>query len=226
VIQLLEIFSGPDGGKPVTDVYLVTERMGCDLHRIIQSQPLSIDHVRFFTAQLVEGVAFLHQSGIIHRDLKPANIFVNANCDIRIGDFGLARLVDSVNGQMMSNGYSPIDTEDKENHPTLMTEYVATRWYRPPEVLLHQPYNQGMDNWGVGCIIAEMLLRRALFPGKNSMEQLVLIMETVKDPQDRLDLLRRGGRRLVSVSSCCVSLMVLGSFECHYGNPSECETNL
>jgi mitogen-activated protein kinase 1/3 len=105
--------------------------------------------------------------GIIHRDLKPANILVNRNCDIKICDFGLATLVTSA---------------PHCEHP-LMTEYVATRWYRAPEViLLPQQYTkvarlsspsipflsriQAIDMWAVGCILAEMPISWRSYQGK------------------------------------------------------------
>lgn len=96
----------------------------------------------------------MHSAGVLHRDLKPRNILMNANCDIKICDFGLAR----------------VEVEDTRISGTSMTDYVATRWYRPPEVLLGtKEYNRAMDMWSIGCVLAEMLLRRPFFPGKDSM---------------------------------------------------------
>ncbi|XP_073283060.1 mitogen-activated protein kinase homolog NTF3-like, partial [Primulina huaijiensis] len=91
------------------DVYLVYELMDTDLHQIIKSsQTLSNDHCQYFLFQLLRGLKYLHSANILHRDLKPGNLLINANCDLKICDFGLAR-TNSSKGQFM-------------------TEYVVTRW--------------------------------------------------------------------------------------------------
>ena len=87
--------------------------MGADLNNIIKTQQLSDDHVQFLVYQIVRGMKYVHSAGIIHRDLKPSNIAVNEDCELKILDFGLAR---------------PTENE--------MTGYVATRWYRAPELLV------------------------------------------------------------------------------------------
>ncbi|KAL8168430.1 UNVERIFIED_CONTAM: Mitogen-activated protein kinase 14 [Gekko kuhli] len=88
---------------------------------------------------------YIHSADIIHRDLKPSNLAVNEDCELKILDFGLAR-----------------HTDDE------MTGYVATRWYRAPEIMLNwMHYNQTVDIWSVGCIMAELLTGRTLFPGKD-----------------------------------------------------------
>ena len=115
-----------------TELYLVMELMDCDLHKVIQSkQQLSDKHFKCFVKQLLEGVKAMHEVGIYHRDLKPGNILVNRDCQLRITDFGLARYIhDGI-------------TETTALNP--MTEYVVTRWYRPPELLLapQKPYSAG-----------------------------------------------------------------------------------
>jgi mitogen-activated protein kinase 1/3 len=80
---------------------------------------LSDDHIKFFLYQIIRGLNYVHKSGVLHRDLKPRNLLVNSNCDLRICDFGLARV-------MLEDG----------KHTDVMTDYVATRWYRAPELLL------------------------------------------------------------------------------------------
>jgi len=101
---------------------------------------------------------------VLHRDLKPNNLLVNKNCDLKICDFGLARGVDDSISQQL-------------------TEYVVTRWYRAPELLVENAtYDQGIDIWSVGCILAECLGRKALLPGKDYLQQLRLIIETLGEP--------------------------------------------
>lgn len=99
---------------------------------------------------------------------KPSNLLLNANCDLKICDFGLARVAD----------------EEAIAGQGLLTEYVATRWYRAPEIMLSwKEYTRAIDMWSVGCIFAEILGRgRPMFPGKDYMHQLHLIVETLGTP--------------------------------------------
>lgn len=148
------------------DVYLVYELMDTDLHQIIRSsQPLSDDHFQYFIYQILRGLKYLHSASVLHRDLKPSNLLLNATCDLKICDFGLAR------------------TSTESNN--FMTEYVVTRWYRAPELLLScDSYDASIDVWSVGCILAELLQRRPLFPGKDYIDQLKLIIRTLGTPSD------------------------------------------
>lgn len=143
------------------DIYIAETLMEADMHQIIRSgQHLSDDHFQFFIWQLLKGLKYMHSMQVIHRDLKPSNLLVNSNCDLKICDFGLARAVDS--------------TEALE-----LTTYVVTRWYRAPELMLADSYQASVDMWSVGCILAELIKRRALFPGKNTLNQLELITQTM-----------------------------------------------
>ncbi|GAU39835.1 hypothetical protein TSUD_68830 [Trifolium subterraneum] len=148
------------------DVYLVYELMDTDLDRIIQSShPLSNDHCKYFLFQLLRGLKYLHSANILHRDLKPGNLLVNSNCDLKICDFGFAR----------TNG---LDGE-------FMTEYVVTRWYRAPELLLCcDYYGTSIDMWSVGCIFAEILGRKPIFPGTDCLNQLKLIVNILGTPHE------------------------------------------
>jgi len=155
VIGLLDVFTPGTSLSDFQDVYMVTHLMGADLNNIVKTQKLSDDHVQFLVYQILRGLKYIHSAGIIHRDLKPSNIAVNEDCELKILDFGLAR---------------PTETE--------MTGYVATRWYRAPEIMLNwMRYTQTVDIWSVGCIMAELLTSRTLFPGTDHIQQLNLIME-------------------------------------------------
>ena len=143
------------------DVYIVADLMETDLHRIIYSkQKLSIDHVQYFVYQVLRGLKYIHSADVIHRDLKPSNLLVNSNCDLKICDFGLARGIHE--GHAEGRGGT-----------MLLTEYVVTRWYRAPEIMLacHE-YSKPIDVWSVGCIFAELILRKPYFPGDDYIDQV------------------------------------------------------
>uniref|UniRef100_A0A672KJU0 mitogen-activated protein kinase n=1 Tax=Sinocyclocheilus grahami TaxID=75366 RepID=A0A672KJU0_SINGR len=143
VIGLLDVFTPATSLEEFNDVYLVTHLMGADLNNIVKCQKLTDDHVQFLIYQILRGLKYIHSADIIHRDLKPSNLAVNEDCELKILDFGLAR-----------------HTDDE------MTGYVATRWYRAPEIMLNwMHYNMTVDIWSVGCIMAELLTGRTLFPG-------------------------------------------------------------
>jgi mitogen-activated protein kinase 1/3 len=125
--------------------------METDMHRVIRTQELSDDHCQYFIYQTLRALKAMHSANVLHRDLKPSNLLLNANCDLKVCDFGLAR--------------SAASSEDNSG---FMTEYVATRWYRAPEIMLtFKEYTKAIDVWSVGCILAEMLSGKPLFPGKD-----------------------------------------------------------
>ena len=143
------------------DVYIVSELMETDLYRIIYSkQSLSIDHVQYFIYQVLRALKYIHSANVLHRDLKPSNLLVNSNCDLKVCDFGLARGV--FDSEQMNEGERP-----------LLTEYVVTRWYRAPEIMLacHE-YDKPVDVWSTGCILAELLARKPYFPGEDYIDQV------------------------------------------------------
>jgi mitogen-activated protein kinase 1/3 len=151
--------------REFNDVYISTELMDTDLHQIIQSnQGLSEEHCQYFLYQLLRGLKYIHSARIIHRDLKPSNLLLNANCDLKICDFGLAR-----------------PTAENDD----MTEYVVTRWYRAPELLLNSSdYTAAIDIWSVGCIFMELMNRKPLFPGKDTVHQMRILTELLGTPTE------------------------------------------
>merc|ERR1719296_740077 len=105
---------------------------------------------------------------MLHRDIKPSNILLNSDCQVKVCDFGLARSV--------------VQVADNATNPVL-TDYVATRWYRAPEILLGSTsYTKGVDMWSVGCILGELLCGKPIFPGTSTMNQLDRIMEVTGRP--------------------------------------------
>eukprot|EP00158_Paraphelidium_tribonemae_P008904 Partr_v1_DN28721_c0_g1_i2_m62788 putative mitogen-activated protein kinase len=174
------IISIVDIMKPLGDnfeeIYVVQELMEADMHQIIRSQqPLSDAHFQYFIYQILRGLKYIHSSNVLHRDLKPGNLLVNADCELKICDFGLAR------------GFS-----EQPDQTGFMTEYVATRWYRAPEIMLSfQNYTKAIDIWSVGCIFAEMLGGKVLFPGRDYVHQLNLILNVLGTPPE--ETIRRIG---------------------------------
>ncbi|XP_024390775.1 mitogen-activated protein kinase 4b [Physcomitrium patens] len=167
----------PPTRENFNDVYIVYELMDTDLHQIIRSnQPLTEDHCQYFLYQLLRGLKYIHSAKVLHRDLKPSNLLLNANCDLKICDFGLARTTSETD---------------------FMTEYVVTRWYRAPELLLNcSEYTAAIDVWSVGCIFMELLNREPLFPGRDYVQQLRLITELIGSPEDHdLGFLRSDNAR-------------------------------
>ncbi|RCH79383.1 Mitogen-activated protein kinase, partial [Rhizopus stolonifer] len=204
-VKLLKFFNGHENITSVLDMdivnlqdfnelYLVQELMEADLHQIIRSgQPLTDAHFQYFVYQVCRGLKYIHSANVLHRDLKPGNLLVNADCELKICDFGLAR------------GYS----ENPDHNVGFMTEYVATRWYRAPEIMLSfQNYTKAstysivcavhsfsiVDMWSVGCIFAEMLGGRPLFKGRDYVDQLNQILGILGTP-DEETLVRVGSDR-------------------------------
>ncbi|CAH1772299.1 unnamed protein product [Owenia fusiformis] len=152
------------------DIYLVFEFMDTDLHNVIKRGNILKDvHKRYILYQLCKATKYLHSGNVIHRDQKPSNILLDGECFVKLCDFGLARSL------------SQLDME--EGGDPNLTEYVATRWYRAPEILLaSHKYTKGVDMWSVGCILGELLLGKPLFPGTSTLNQIERIMSTVPRP--------------------------------------------
>lgn len=151
------------------DLYLVFEIIETDLTVILRKEILQDIHRKYLIYQLVRVVAQLHERHIIHRDIKPANVFVNSDCTIKVGDFGLARTF----AANVTPGKAVPD----------MTEYIATRWYRSPEILVKSAvYSTAMDMWSIGCVVGELLIGKPLFMGSSTANQLSLIINAIGAP--------------------------------------------
>lgn len=157
------------------DIYLVFDFMDTDLHAVIRANILEEIHKQYIIYQVLKCLKYMHSAQLLHRDLKPSNLLLNSECHMKVADFGLAR---------------SLDIKDPDTIP-LLTDYVATRWYRAPEILLgSNKYTKGVDMWSMGCILGELLLGKPVFPGSSTLNQLERVMELIGKPtQDDIDSL-------------------------------------
>ena len=163
-----------------SSLWLILEGMETDLSKVIYGNPrytLLDEHQKFLTYQLLRGLKVTHSAGIIHCDLKPANLLINIkSTTLKICDFGLAC----------------------EDSCIAKTGYVATQWYRPPEVIGRPGiYRRSLDLWSAGCILGEMLTNSPLFPGKDHLDQILLVFQKLgrPDPED-FKMSQRGKREI------------------------------
>lgn len=149
-----------------TKVTLVFEHVDQDLKTYLDKAPapgLPQDTIKDLMRQFLSGLDFLHSNCIVHRDLKPENILVTSSGQVKLADFGLARIYSC---QMA------------------LTPVVVTLWYRAPEVLLQATYATPVDMWSVGCIFAEMFRRKPLFCGNSEVDQLGKIFDMIGLPPE------------------------------------------
>ncbi|CAD8189223.1 unnamed protein product [Paramecium octaurelia] len=171
IVNLITI-ALPKSRVSMNDIYLVTELLDTDLRKVLEREhaKLTEDHYKLFLYQILRGIKYMHSANILHRDLKPRNILLNKeDCMLKVCDFGLSRalLSQGLNGQ----------------NPNVMTDYVETRYYRAPELLLGlKQYTKAVDMWSVGCIFAEIVRGKALWRGASAESQLKLIFETMGTP--------------------------------------------
>jgi len=165
IIKLLNVHRA-DNDK---DIYLVFEFMETDLHAVIRARILEDIHKQYIIYQLLRTLKYLHSAEILHRDMKPSNLLLNSDCLMKVADFGLARSILMLDKEQVTK--------------PVLTDYIATRWYRAPEILLGSTkYTKGVDMWSVGCILGELSLEKPIFPGNSTMNQLERIISVVGRP--------------------------------------------
>lgn len=162
LIHLELLHQEPDG------LYCVQSLAEYDLAQVLYSSAqFSEFHIRDFFYQILCGLLYIHSANVIHRDLKPGNILVSTTGILKIGDFGLAR---GIHGENTGRRHS-------------ITNYVATRWYRAPEIMLSKGrYSKAVDIWAAGCIFSEFYGRRPLFLSRDSLQQLHEIEKKLGTP--------------------------------------------
>ncbi|KXZ53820.1 CDKH1 protein [Gonium pectorale] len=157
-------------GNRLDQIYMVMEFMDHDLKSLMNDESqmvrsFSVAEVKCLMRQLLSGIHYLHVNWVIHRDLKTSNILYNNHGELKICDFGLARQFGS-----------PLRS---------YTQPVVTLWYRPPELLLGETlYSTAVDMWSIGCIMAELLTGKPLFPGQGDIEQLDKICNVLGTPNE------------------------------------------
>ena len=164
IVKLLDICTGKRLRREKFHLYLIFEHVEQDLAAYLENCPSPglcpsrIKEIAFF---ILKGIDFLHSNRIVHRDLKPSNVLVAKSGQIKLADFGLARIYES---------------------SVSLTTTVVTLWYRSPEVLLRTSYASSVDIWSIGCIFAELFTRQALIPGRSEAEQLQKIFQLIGSP--------------------------------------------
>ena len=192
IVTLLDV-PKPDNKSNYNDVYVITDLMETDLHRVIYSrQELTDEHIQYFIYQILRGTLYFHSAKVIHRDLKPANILANKNCDLKICDFGLdhgkLKDDDKTVQNLIDNPSLPIEYSNSviyDDSKRELNDRNISRWYRAPEAILSpDSYDKPVDIWSIGCILAELLGRQPLFPADNNLDELQKIISVLGSPSE------------------------------------------
>jgi len=192
IVTLLDV-AKPENKLNYNDVYVITDLMETDLHRVIYSrQELTDEHIQYFIYQILRGTLYFHSANVIHRDLKPANILANKNCDLKICDFGLdhgkIKDDDKTVLNLIENPSLPIEYSNNiiyDDSKRELNDRNISRWYRAPEAILSpDDYKKPVDIWSIGCILAELLGRQPLFPADNNLDELQKIISVLGSPSE------------------------------------------
>ncbi|XP_061636768.1 cyclin-dependent kinase-like 5 isoform X2 [Phyllopteryx taeniolatus] len=143
-------------------LYLVFEYVEKNMLELLEELPNGVptEKARSYIYQLIKAIHWCHKHDIVHRDIKPENLLISSDDVLKLCDFGFARNL-------------------SEGTDANYTEYVATRWYRSPELLLGAPYGKAVDMWSVGCILGELSDGQPLFPGESEIDQLFTIQKVL-----------------------------------------------
>ncbi|PFX27245.1 Cyclin-dependent kinase-like 5 [Stylophora pistillata] len=153
-------------------LYLVFEYVERNMLELLEEMPNGVpsNQVRNYVFQLIKAIKWCHQNDVIHRDIKPENLLISKNGVLKLCDFGFARAM-TVNGSGQ------------------FTDYVATRWYRSPELLLGASYGKPVDIWAIGCILGELSDGQPVFPGESEIDQLFTIQKVLGQlPPDQMEM--------------------------------------
>ena len=161
VVKLLDVY------PEETNLCLVLEYLPSDLSEVIShaKEYLAMSKVKAFAWMLMDALSYIHSHHIIHRDIKPSNILLTSDGQLKLADFGLARVISA------------------NTIPKSLSHQVATRWYRPPELLFaSRSYSFSADVWSAGVVIGELMSLRPLFPGINDIDQMFRVFQVLGSP--------------------------------------------
>ncbi|SPC64722.1 related to cyclin dependent kinase C [Ustilago sp. UG-2017b] len=180
IVPVIDMAYRPSGERgKLGDVYMVEPYMDHDLNGMLENPSIRLEHsqIKLYMKQLLEGTLYLHKNRILHRDMKAANLLINNSGQLQIADFGLARPYRDPGKSWTGKGW--------QGGMQKYTNMVVTRWYRPPELLAgEKKYGPPIDMWGIGCILAEMIMGKPLFKGTSEINQLQLIAELCGSPNE------------------------------------------
>ncbi|KAJ2394298.1 hypothetical protein GGI23_004742 [Coemansia sp. RSA 2559] len=165
IVNVIEIAAG----HSIDSIFMVMEYCDNDLGTLLDNMrtPFTESEVKGLLHQLLRGLEYCHNNYVIHRDLKPPNVLLTRAGELKVADFGLARLF------------------HEPRRP--MTPQVATLWYRAPELILgSSDYTKAIDLWSVGCMFGELLVHRPFMPGRGEQEQMELIAKMIGAPNERI----------------------------------------
>lgn len=181
IIFLQESFSHGTG------FILSFDYMISDLSEVIRSHPtsLTIPETKSYMIQITRGLQFIHKSQFLHRDLKPSNILISNKGQIKIGDFGLARIFSDQQQDKFELKYKSGDKKYRKLDLLQYSHQVATRWYRAPELLFGaKEYDRGIDVWALGTIFAELFTRSPIFNADTDIEQICYVTKVLGTQPD------------------------------------------
>ena len=175
------------------NLFLVFEYCEKNLLEVLEESPdgLSPKLIKSFVYQMCKAIAYMHKNNMIHRDIKPENLLIDENLNLKLCDFGFARKV---------------KLNKSNNNVDEMTDYVATRWYRSPELLLSGGiYGPDVDYWAVGCIMGELADGNPMFPGENETDQINCIIKILGNlPEELVNMFYKNpiyeGKKLINIS--------------------------
>ena len=168
--------------KNKSKLYLVFEYVEKNLLEVLEQYPNGLDQkiIKILIFQLCKAVNYLHKNNIIHRDIKPENLLISKDFNLKVCDFGFAR-----NFSCNSSSYN---LNNNSENDLKLTEYVATRWYRAPELLIDNgKYGPEVDYWAIGCLMGELIDGNPLFPGENELDQIHCIQKILGNFNKKLN---------------------------------------
>lgn len=181
IIPIIDMaYSAPTERGKVGEVFMVEPYMDHDLNGMLENPSIQLNtsQIKLYMKQLFEGTLYLHQNKILHRDMKAANLLINNKGQLQIADFGLARPYHDPGRAWEAEGW--------KGGAQSYTGMVVTRWYRPPELLAgERKYGPPIDMWGLGCILAEMIVKHPVFKGCSEIDQMLLIAQLCGSPNEQ-----------------------------------------